>query len=152
METNYARRKNMGKHYTFNAFVSQYLLYPRKRKFAKRQLVGLYKLTNKTKKDTFFYIGSYAGAVGWAQFIPTSALAYFVDANGIDSDIDLYSIEDCIFSIENYLYKHKLNGKTMKNYKNRYDAVFAYNRHSAYVRAVLYMYEEFKKWTPLVSL
>jgi membrane-bound lytic murein transglycosylase B len=48
------------------------------------------------------FIGSYAGAFGQPQFMPTSYLNDAVDGNG-DGKIDLYkSVPDIIFSIANY--------------------------------------------------
>lgn len=146
MESNYAHPKYKGKFYTFPALVSQYLLIPRRKKFSSNELIALYKFCIKTNKETYHFIGSFAGACGWAQFIPSSLLAYFVDYNERDYDIDIYSIEDNLASIANYLYNHKLNRATINYEKNRYNAVYAYNRSDAYVKTVLYIYDNLKKY------
>lgn len=56
--------------------------------------------------DPFSLIGSYAGAIGWAQFMPSSIREYAVDFNG-DGKIDLRnSPEDAIGSVANFLSQH----------------------------------------------
>jgi membrane-bound lytic murein transglycosylase B len=145
IESDYANPRFRGSFYTFPTLVSQYVLIPRRQRFAVNQLVALYQFSEKTENDVYHFVGSYAGAAGWAQFIPTSMVAYFIPASGDFTDVDIYSIEDCIFSIGNYLKMHGLNERTMDSYKARYDAVFAYNRSDAYVKAVLYMYEKMRE-------
>jgi membrane-bound lytic murein transglycosylase B len=68
-------------------------------------------------------------------------LAFFIDSNGIDDDIDPFSIDDTIFSVENYLYKNNLTGENIGDYDSKYKAVFAYNHSDVYVKAVLYIYD-----------
>jgi len=56
--------------------------------------------------DPFSLLGSYAGAVGWPQFMPGSILRYAVDFDG-DGRIDLRnSPADAIGSIANFLVRH----------------------------------------------
>jgi membrane-bound lytic murein transglycosylase B len=50
--------------------------------------------------------GSWAGAFGIPQFLPSSFLKFAVDGNG-DGVIDLFDMEDAIYSVGNYLCKHK---------------------------------------------
>lgn len=140
IETNFADRHQRGKFYAFNALVSQYI-FTRRSKFAVRELTALYKFSQKTGQPPHYFTSSYAGAIGWGQFIPSSLLSFFIDANGFNHDIDPFSIEDTIFSVENYLYNHKLSGKNIGNYDSKYRAIFAYNRSDVYVKAVLYIYD-----------
>jgi len=44
-----------------------------------------------------YFTSSYAGAIGWGQFIPSSLLTYFIDANGANRDIDPFDLEDYDF-------------------------------------------------------
>jgi lytic murein transglycosylase len=54
------------------------------------------------------FIGSWSGAFGMTQFIPTSFLAFAVDGDG-DGCIDLYgSLADALASTANYLLKHQV--------------------------------------------
>ena len=143
METNYAEKKQKGNFYVFNSLVSQYLFTDRKR-FSVNELAALYEFSKKSEKPTYYYIGSFAGACGWGQFIPTSLKAYFIDSHDKDSDIDVFSVDDTIFSIENYLHNHGLNAGTIDKEKKRYYAVHAYNHSDAYVKASLKIYESLR--------
>ena len=56
--------------------------------------------------DPFSLVGSYAGAIGWPQFMPSSVRQYGVDFDG-DGKIDLRnSPEDAIGSVANFLSHH----------------------------------------------
>ncbi len=140
METNFAEHRYRGKFYAFNSLVSQYIFADRK-KFAVREIAALYRFSRKTDQSPWYFKSSYAGAIGWGQFIPSSLLFFFVDEHGINDDIDPFSIEDTIFSIENYLHKNGLSGENMNNRNSRYKAVYAYNHSDAYVQAVLHIYD-----------
>ncbi len=140
IETNFADHQQRGKFYAFNSLVSQYI-FTYRTQFAVREITALYKLSQMTKQPTQYFTSSYAGAIGWGQFIPSSLMSFFVDSNGINEDIDPFSIEDTIFSVENYLYNSNLTGKNIGNYKSKYKAVFAYNHSDVYVKAVLYIYK-----------
>jgi len=75
--------------------------------------------------------GSWAGAFGFPQFLPSSYLSWAVDGDG-DGDIDLYTLSDAAHSIGNYL---KANGWGPKKLSKR-AAVHHYNNSDAYVNAV----------------
>lgn len=140
IETNFADRHQRGNFYAFNSLVSQYVFTKRK-KFAVREITALYKFSKKTGHPPQYFTSSYAGAIGWGQFIPSSLLAFFIDSNGVHEDTDPFSLEDTIFSVENYLYRHNLSGNNIYDRDARYKAVFAYNHSDIYVTAVLYIYE-----------
>ncbi|MGZ3252705.1 MAG: lytic murein transglycosylase, partial [Burkholderiaceae bacterium] len=56
--------------------------------------------------DPFSLLGSYAGAIGWPQFMPSSIRQYAVDFDG-NGKIDLRSSPvDAIGSIANFLVQH----------------------------------------------
>lgn len=145
MESNYADQRQIGNFYIFNALVSQYILIPRLRAFAKRQLVALYRFARRIRRPVYYFIGSYAGASGWAQFIPTSQERYFRDINGRDREIDIYNVADCLASIENYLHGYGLHRGTVKHRKKLESAVYAYNHSKHYVRAVLEIYRGLRR-------
>ena len=140
IETNFADRYQRGKFYALNSLVSQYI-FANRMKFAVREITALYKFSQMTGHPPQYFTSSYAGAIGWGQFIPSSLLAFFIDSNGLDDDIDPFSIEDTIFSVENYLYKNKLSGENIDDYDSKYKAVFAYNHSDVYVKAVLFIYD-----------
>lgn len=146
IETNFAEKHQSGQFYAFNSLVSQYVFTGRK-KFAVREITALYKFSQKTARSPQYFTSSYAGAIGWGQFIPSSLLDFFIDSNDICEDSDPFSLEDTIFSIENYLNKHNLSGKNIRDYKARYKAVYAYNHSDAYVQAVLFIYEGLRNYS-----
>jgi membrane-bound lytic murein transglycosylase B len=145
VETNFADRQQRGKFYAFNSLVSQYV-FTNRRKFAVREITALYKFSEMTGRSPQYFTSSYAGAIGWGQFIPSSLLAFFIDANGRNDDIDPFSIDDTIFSVENYLYRNNLSGGNISDYNSKYKAVFAYNHSDAYVKAVLYIYDGLRNY------
>jgi membrane-bound lytic murein transglycosylase B len=86
------------------------LAYDRRRsKFFRRQLLASLDMVNKGYIELDNMKGSWAGAMGQPQFIPTSYMAYAVDEDG-DGRRDIWASEADIFgSIANYLAKHGWN-------------------------------------------
>jgi membrane-bound lytic murein transglycosylase B len=78
--------------------------------------------------------GSVMGAIGWAQFLPSSLVRYGVDGNK-DGRIDLYHPVDAIFSIANYLREH--GWARASTQEEREKVIHHYNRSRPYVSAVL---------------
>ena len=78
--------------------------------------------------------GSWAGAMGWPQFLPSSREAYAVDGNG-DGRIDLYSKEDAVFSIGNYLRENGWRRNASEDRMRR--VIRRYNHSDHYVNAVM---------------
>ncbi len=76
--------------------------------------------------------GSWAGAFGLCQFIPSSYYRWAVDGNR-DGTIDLFNLDDAVMSIGNYL---KANGWSDNNDDKR-AALHHYNNSNDYVNAVL---------------
>ncbi len=72
---------------------------------------------------------SYAGAVGWMQFMPSTWDMYGVDANG-DGVADPNNPEDAIYAAARYLSAAGMPADT-------YGAIFAYNHADWYVSDVL---------------
>jgi len=102
MESNYGEIKS--RHKLTNAFLT--LMYDgRREKFFTNQLMALMKIADKNHLDINNIRGSWAGAMGHFQFIPTTLAQYGVDGNG-DNSIDIInSVGDAMFSAGNYLNK-----------------------------------------------
>ena len=85
--------------------------YPRRAEFFRNELIKFFILTRENNLDIYNVKGSYAGAMGYGQFISSSYLAYAIDYDG-DSYADLFgSKEDAIGSIANYLSIHGWNAE-----------------------------------------
>ena len=104
VETRYG--KIMGTYRAIDALATLAFDYPRRSKFFSNELIHLLILCRENNLDLFKIKGSYAGAMGFGQFIPTSYLAYAVDFDN-NGSVDLFgSVEDAIGSVANYLSKH----------------------------------------------
>jgi membrane-bound lytic murein transglycosylase B len=81
--------------------------YPKRAKFFVGQLEEILLIAQQENVDPLSLNGSYAGAMGMPQFIPTSYTHYAVDFNN-DGVRDLWgSNEDVIGSVANYFAEHK---------------------------------------------
>lgn len=112
----------------------------RKADWAIDQLVALSKIDKLDYINVLDIEGSWAGAFGISQFIPTSYVSWAYDGDG-DDRIDLFDVKDAIFSTANYL---KINGWGPSDEEQR-EAVFHYNNSSAYVEAVLTLAEKVRQ-------
>ncbi len=70
--------------------------------FFRGELEQYLSLTERTGADPQSLLGSYAGAMGWPQFMPSSWVKYAIDFDG-DGQVDLFnSPADVIGSVANY--------------------------------------------------
>ncbi|MCL1892406.1 MAG: lytic murein transglycosylase [Alphaproteobacteria bacterium] len=102
MESNYGEYKA---HYKLSdAFLT--LIYEgRREQFFTDQLIALMKIASKNSMQIDGVKGSWAGAMGHFQFIPTTLQQYGADGNG-DGRIDIINnISDAMYSAGNYLSK-----------------------------------------------
>ena len=80
--------------------------YPRRSKYFKKELRHVLLLAREEKVDPLQFMGSYAGAMGKAQFMPSSYRSYAIDFDG-DGRRDLIgNTADAVGSIAAYLKKH----------------------------------------------
>jgi membrane-bound lytic murein transglycosylase B len=104
VETNYG--DNLGRHRVLDALTTLGFSYPRRAAFFREQLVEFLLLAREERIDLAGQVGSYAGAMGKPQFMPSSYRAYAVDFDG-DGRRDLWrSDADVIGSVAHYLARH----------------------------------------------
>jgi len=99
-----------------------------------RELKALLRYAEREGLDPALIVGSYAGAVGYAQFMPTNILAYAQDGDQ-DGRIDLLVHADAIASIANYLKRHGWQPGISREKQEK--VIYAYNPSSYYVNAIL---------------
>ena len=122
-----------GKFSTFNALVTVVLDFDRRRRWGQRELLALLRLF---PDDPLAVKGSYAGAIGLVQFMPSSIRAYGVDFDK-DGKIDLDKWSDALASAANYLHRHGWKqGKPVRRGQPNYRAIYHYNPADNYVRVV----------------
>jgi membrane-bound lytic murein transglycosylase B len=104
IETRYG--KNTGRHSVLNALTTLALEYPRRSEFFRKELEQYLLLVRELNIDPLKIKGSYAGAMGVAQFMPSSYRHYAVDFDNDGKRDLLGNTEDAIGSVANYLKQH----------------------------------------------
>jgi membrane-bound lytic murein transglycosylase B len=110
------------------------------------EMLALEQLHEKGYKNAATLEGSFSGAFGMAQFLPSSYLSW---AKGLKRQPNLFKASDSILSVANYLTK---NGWKRRDAASQQAALFHYNRDQDYVDRILRMSEclsspaKRKKW------
>jgi membrane-bound lytic murein transglycosylase B len=110
----------------------------KKSSWAIKELISISKIEQRYGIDFNKINGSWAGAFGIPQFLPSSFLMSAVDGNE-DGVIDLFDLEDAIFSVGNYLNRYKFD-----TFENKKKAVYSYNNSKSYSEAVVKLSEKLK--------
>jgi membrane-bound lytic murein transglycosylase B len=104
VETNYGR--NMGGHRVLDALATLAFDYPPRAPFFRAELEHFLLLTREQKHNPLEFKGSYAGAMGFGQFMPSSYRKWAVDFTG-DGFTDIWKNQaDAIGSVANYFKAH----------------------------------------------
>lgn len=104
VETIYGR--NTGNFSTLSALTTLAFDYPPRAALFRGELEALLLLAREQGRNVLDYRGSYAGALGLPQFLPSSVRMFARDGDG-DGFIDLlYSPQDAIASVANFLADH----------------------------------------------
>jgi membrane-bound lytic murein transglycosylase B len=106
----------------------------RKSSWAYKELKAFLSYTAKENMDPAAVPGSYSGAMGIAQFMPTNILALARDGND-DGQINLFDHSDAIISIASYL-KH-YGWYSGIDGKKAYKVIYHYNHSRQYVDTIL---------------
>lgn len=105
----------------------------RKAAWARRELKTFLSYCQRNHLDPYQFYGSWAGAMGYAQFLPTSLVRCGKDGDG-DGQVDLFTHADAIVSIANYLHKSGFHQGRPNTWRR---AVLAYNHSDAYADTIL---------------
>jgi len=101
-----------GKYRVLDALATLAFDYPPRSKFFMRELEEFLLLVREEKMEATAATGSYAGAMGAPQFMPSSFRAYAVDSNE-DGKRDIWDDwEDVIGSVANYFVAHGWDSET----------------------------------------
>ena len=104
VETFYGRMT--GRYRVLDALATLAFDYPPRAGFFGKELANFLQLSREESVDPLAALGSYAGAMGAPQFMPSSYRRYAVDGDG-DGRRDLFSTwDDVVASVANYFREH----------------------------------------------
>ncbi len=106
----------------------------KKSSWAKGQIDALKKIYTDRHLDIFQIKGSWAGAFGLSQFIPTTYINIAVDGDN-DSNINLDTFPDAIYSIANYFRLSGWNDNLQD--KDKINVIYKYNHSKLYCETIL---------------
>ncbi|MCB2192391.1 MAG: lytic murein transglycosylase [Deltaproteobacteria bacterium] len=115
--------------------------FKRRAVWARQEMGSLIRLAQKEGRSPLDYKGSLAGALGMAQFVPTSVLSWGKDADG-DGKINLADPDDAIHSVANYLKAH--GWRPGLGTKGKTKVVLTYNNSKPYAKTVLGLSEKLR--------
>lgn len=102
METRYGIDE--GEYSVMNSLVTLAFYYPPKAEYFQKELGKFIFLSHILQMPPYSIKGSYAGALGMPQFMPSSYLYYAVNSQGRFKNVNLFkNKEDAIYSIANFL-------------------------------------------------
>jgi peptidoglycan lytic transglycosylase B len=114
----------------------------RRTQWGYKELKALLKYTAQEKIDPTSIKGSYAGAMGIPQFMPSNALTLAKDGDQ-DQHVDLFNHADAIFSVANYLKHHGWKPGIPR--QRQHEVLFRYNHSNYYVDTLLKVSDKLKE-------
>lgn len=109
--------------------------------WAYNELKAFLKYVKRENLDPHNINGSYAGAMGYAQFMPSNVISLAKDGNR-DGKIDLFNHSDAIASVANYLKHHGWHSEIDR--QGAEEVLYAYNHSEYYVDILLKISELLK--------
>ncbi|MFB3884014.1 MAG: lytic murein transglycosylase [Thermodesulfobacteriota bacterium] len=116
----------------------------RKSEWAYQELKSFLRIVQNEKMDPLEVFGSYAGAMGMPQFIPSSYITYAVRKESLEKW--LLSKEEAILSIGNYLKSHGWKKSLSTSQKKQ--ILFRYNQSDPYGETILQVAQKIKPQLP----
>ena len=110
-------------------------------KWGYKELKALIKYSEQEKIAPESIKGSYAGALGISQFMPSNVLKLAKDGNN-DGKINLFDHADAIFSVANYLKHHGWKSGIAR--QKQHEVLFKYNHSNYYVDTLLKISDKLK--------
>lgn len=135
----YAKQKAPGSRKKFETWAR------RKSTWAYGELKAFLQYIKDQKVDPYTIRGSYAGALGIAQFMPSSLLRFAQDGNR-DGQINLFQHADAIESIANYLKQHGWRPGLKRH--EAFRILLRYNHSKYYADTILKVAERLEKLRP----
>ncbi len=113
-----------------------------KAQWALDELYHLVLLANELKIDPLSIMGSFAGAIGPAQFIPSTFRFYGIDGDE-DGISNPFNMADAKASIGHYLYSSGWSEYAPLEIKRK--AIWQYNHSQVYVNTIMQLYDELNR-------
>ncbi|OGS01228.1 MAG: hypothetical protein A2V88_02990 [Elusimicrobia bacterium RBG_16_66_12] len=146
IETRYGA--SVGTFPVFSALYTIMLKVSKRADWAAREEAEVLKMGWKHTLDLHAIVGSYAGAFGFVQFMPSSFNAYAVDFDG-DGRTRWDEWPDALGSAANYLIRHGYDSSAAFEPGSAIGrSIYAYNHSDNYVRAMLELRAEILKRLP----
>jgi membrane-bound lytic murein transglycosylase B len=144
VETNYGSK--VSEFSVINSLYTQAMKMPKRSSWATTEIAELLIFCSENDIDPFSLEGSYAGAFGFGQFIPSSFNRLSIDYNN-DGKKDPFSWEDVMGSVAFYLVE---NGYPKNDYNFTYKskawrAIRTYNRSDKYANIIIDLRNEIAK-------
>ena len=144
IETNYGTR--FAEHSVFVSLYTQASKIPQRRTWATKEMFELLVYCKEEGIDPFSVEGSYAGAFGFGQFVPSSFNKLSIDYNQ-NGKKEPYGWEDVLGSVAHYLVE---NGDPPNDYNfsfrsKAWHAIRTYNRSDHYANTVIEFRNELAK-------
>lgn len=113
----------------------------KKAKWAYKELKAFIKHVDREGHDPYTIKGSYAGAMGICQFMPSNIIPLAKDGNN-DGRVNLFHHEDAIVSIASYLKRYGWKAGISREEAGK--VVYHYNHSKYYVNTILNVSEKLK--------
>jgi membrane-bound lytic murein transglycosylase B len=113
-----------------------------KAQWARKELKALLKMKREHKINIYKLRGSYAGAFGIPQFLPSSYLQFGCDGDKSNT-VDLFYVPDAIVSVVNYLKAHGWEHGLSNESNNK--VAWHYNHSKVYVETVMQIAKKLQK-------